>query len=358
MTDGTFAAEAATAESGLCLVVSILQSGETVRREGVSPSDIASLEASSTMSWVDCTVEWDSAEFDSLVRQLGFVNPLSFPVRGDAFSYYEDFGDEIQLKLPMVKVRDNRVDVFPLVVLIKATTIVTIHPTGVSRFVAFSRYAEAFLRKIPSGVPACDKVTLMLVRILDENNTANFEHLREIEKQGDALSSELTDTEKPPKDLGPRIYKMKHSLIRYLDTLWAVVDVLNSVRNGDAELLSDDPAVLKKFSDLVGDVNQEISLTEHLSDVLASGMEVLQSIYNNQLQMLNNRLALVTAYLTILGTAALVPNTIATIMGNTAFALVPSDRLWYIVLLAGTTIAATYAAYRWTKKRGLLKGVS
>jgi magnesium transporter len=36
----------------------------------------------------------------------------------------------------------------------------------------------------------------------------------------------------------------------------------------------------------------------------------MQSIYNNQLQSLNNRFALMTAYLTVLGTAFLVPNTI------------------------------------------------
>jgi len=42
----------------------------------------------------------------------------------------------------------------------------------------------------------------------------------------------------------------------------------------------------------------------------------MQSIYNNQLQSMNNRFALVTAYLTVLGTAFLVPNTIATIAGS------------------------------------------
>ena len=104
-------------------------------------------------------------------------------------------------------------------------------------------------------------------------------------------------------------------------------------------------------------MNQTISLAEHLSEVLASGLEVLQSIYNNQLQMLNNRISLVTAWLTILGTAALVPNTIATIMASSAFALGPSDLGWYFTLLVGFTAVATFAAYRWVKKKGLLSKV-
>ena len=151
---------------------------------------------------------------------------------------------------------------------------------------------------------------------------------------------------------------MKQALIAYLNALWATVDVINGVRYGDAELLTDDPKILQNFSMLVSDVNQQIGLAEHLSEVLASGSEVLQSIYNNQLQALNNRMALVTAYLTILGTAALVPNTIATILGNTAFAMKSADLGWYITLLAGSTLIATYASYRWAKKRGLLPKIS
>jgi magnesium transporter len=105
---------------------------------------------------------------------------------------------------------------------------------------------------------------------------------------------------------------------------------------------------------LSDDVNRHIALSEHMSDVLASGLEVLQSIYNNQLQILNNRLALVMTWLTILGTAVLVPNTIATVLGNSAFNMGPDDRGWYILLLISTTIFATWAAYWWVNKKGLM----
>ncbi len=61
--------------------------------------------------------------------------------------------------------------------------------------------------------------------------------------------------------------------------------------------------------------------------MLASGLEVLQSIYNNQLQILNNKLALLGAYLAIIGTALLVPNTIATVAGNSMFRFEAGDIL-------------------------------
>ena len=39
------------------------------------------------------------------------------------------------------------------------------------------------------------------------------------------------------------------------------------------------------------DVQRHIQLSEHMSEVLSSGLEVTQSIYNNQLQAINNRFA-------------------------------------------------------------------
>ncbi len=91
-----------------------------------------------------------------------------------------------------------------------------------------------------------------------------------------------------------------------------------------------------------------------MSEVLASGLEVMQSIYNNQLQILNNRLALVVAWLTILGTAVLVPNTIATVLGSSAFNLGPEDRWWYLALIITSTMLATWTSYWWIKKKGMM----
>jgi magnesium transporter len=130
------------------------------------------------------------------------------------------------------------------------------------------------------------------------------------------------------------------------------VDVLHTVRYGDAELITNDPELLGKMSVLVEDVNRQIGLAEHMSEVLASGLEVLQSIYNNQLQALNNRLATLMTYLTIIGTAVLIPNTIATMLGNGVFDLGPEDRWWYWILMIGATIAGTLTCYWWVKRKG------
>ena len=173
-------------------------------------------------------------------------------------------------------------------------------------------------------------------------------------KKATTLNQDLMDPSTPRNLLGPKIYAMKHSLIVYLDGLWQSVDVIHALRFGDAELITDDETLLDRIGGLADAVNNQIGLAEHMSEVLASGLEVLQSIYNNQLQILNNRLALVVAYLTIIGTAFLVPNTLATIMGNSMFEFVPKDSGWYIALMIGSTILAAVVAWWWIKRRGWL----
>jgi magnesium transporter len=143
---------------------------------------------------------------------------------------------------------------------------------------------------------------------------------------------------------------MKHTLITYLNTLWRTLDVLHSLRYGDAQLISDNPKTLAQLGLLAEDVNRQIGLSEHMSEVLASGLEVLQTLYNNQLQILNNRMALTMTWLTILGTAVLVPNTLATIAGS--FGGMGARELWYyIFLLVWSTGISTTMAYWWVRRK-------
>jgi magnesium transporter len=238
-------------------------------------------------------------------------------------------------------------------ILLKKNLVFTIHPLNIDRrFIRLRRYAETVLKKIPVEANAEDKLTMLLMRIIDENNGWNSEHLREIEERGDKLNEIMIDPYTPRDKLGPEIYHMKHALIIYLDALWDTVHVLHTLRYGDAELITNDEKLIGKLGILAEDVSRQISLAEHMSEVLASGLEVLQSIYNNQLQNLNNRLALLLSYLTIIGTALLVPNTLATMLGNSVFEIGPKDLGWYLAMMIGSTIVATGLVYWWVRKRG------
>jgi magnesium transporter len=201
-----------------------------------------------------------------------------------------------------------------------------------------------------------DKLTILLSRILEANNDSNFRHLRIIEEFGDELNRDLMDRDVDKSTLGPKIYEMKHALIVYLNALWESVDVLQGIRYGDAELLTDDPKLVNLFAAMVEQVKSQIGLSEHMSEVLASGIEATQAIYNNQLTIANNQLTIsnnkltlrnnslskLVAYLTIVGTAILIPNTIATVLSNSVWDIGPEFLGTYLLLMTLATAVGSF----------------
>lgn len=328
--------------------------GRPIKLMGSNPHDFITFLKDSSVAWLNFPVKDIKKDSETISMSLGFSSSLVPTLVSSYLSAYEDRDTEMGLMLPAVAVKKFDVLISPILILIRKDLIVTIHEDNVNRLVRLSRYADAFMRKIKPNLIQEDKLTIILTRLIDENINRNFDHLRTIESQGDELSKILMDPMMPRGLIAPEIHNMKHALISYMDTLWATLDVVNSLRHGDAELISDSPKLLARVGILSDDVNRHIALSEHMSDVLASGLEVLQSIYNNQLQILNNRLALVMTYLTILGTAVLVPNTIATVMGNSAFDMKPEDKGPYLALIILSTVIATWGAYWWIKKKGLM----
>ena len=343
----------ANGKRAFCMALPIA-GGKPLKMTGDNPHDFIQLLKESSISWLNFPVKDMQKDSDIIATSLGFSSTLVPTLLSSYLSAYEDRDSELGVMLPAVAVKKFEVMISPILILMRKDLILTIHEENVNRLIRLSRYADAFMRKIKPSLVQEDKMTIILTRIIDENINRNFDHLREIEAQGDELSKILTDTMTPRGLIGPEIYNMKHALISYMDTLWATLDVVNSLRHGDAELISDSPKLLARVGILSDDVNRHIALSEHMSDVLASGLEVLQSIYNNQLQILNNRLALVMTWLTILGTAVLVPNTLATIFSNPAFDMGPEDKWGYSVLLIVSTLASTWLAYWWIKRKGLL----
>ncbi len=339
-------------QKGFC--VSMLKDSSTRESEGRDVTEFKPQIESSTVSWVDYIVDDLRRDAPAAASALGFGDSLISTLLKSPRSAYEDQDTEMGMLIPAIIVDGFQVNVQFLLILIRQNLVVTIHTTKVQRFFRLRRYAKIFMRKIKPSLNNPDKITSVLVRVLDENNSRNFDHLREIEENADQLSAKLSNIETPREEMGRDIHMMKHALITYLGALWETLDVVNTLRYGDPELLTDDPKLLQRLAGLSAEVNNQIGLAEHMSEVLASGLEVIQSIYNNQLQILNNKLALLVAYLTVIGTAVLVPNTLATALSNPAFQMGPQDAGWYSALLIGSTVVSTLLAYLWVRWAGLL----
>ena len=302
--------------------------------------------ADASVAWIDYSTKDDDKEIEQIALAARF-SKIPIPKLSTGFySAYEDYDSELGIMLPSATVKAENMTVHPLFVLIRDNLVLTIHHEEINRLLRFSRYAPQFFKRITSETTV-DKLTLILERMIDENNDRNFEYLREIEIHGDSISKSLIEEALAKKKIAHDIYRMKHVLIDYLNVLWATKDVVDSLRYGDADLITNDEKLLGRIGILSNNIDRHIELTEQMSNVLSSGLEVMQSIYNNQLQNLNNRFALVTAYLTVLGTAALVPNTIATIAGSGIMEGTMAAQWWYVPLLIGSTVGATLMSFLW-----------
>jgi magnesium transporter len=299
-----------------------------------------------SIAWIDYSTSDDEHEIERIAQVTGFTKIPIPKLTTGFYSAYEDYDTELGIMLPSVTMKSEKMKVHPLFILIRDNVIITVHNEEINRLLRFSRYATPFFKRIATQI-TIDKITLILERIIDENNDRNFEYLREIEMHGDVISKSLIEENVSKRVIAHSIYQMKHVLIDYLNVLWATKDVVDSLRYGDADLITNDEKLLGRIGILSDNIDRHIELTEQMSNVLSSGLEVMQSIYNNQLQSLNNRFALVTAYLTVLGTAALVPNTIATIVGSGIMHGELAFKWWYPWLLVMSTVIATLGSLFW-----------
>jgi len=394
-----------------------LTSGGTQSKRSRNLEDFLPLVEQASIAWVDVKLDNFEKEAVETGVKFGFSEMLIKQLLtrlGDGTRFqggYEDYDTEMGLLLPAISVKDFDITINPVFMLLKKNLIVTIRSNKTHVYRNLHRYAEAFLRRLPRDLKQVDLLTLLLIRIIDENNERNFEQLQEIDKWSEGLTRDLKDEGIVRSTVGDQIYQMKLTLVRYLSCLWGTSDTLNSLRYGDADIVSDDVQMLDKISLLIREVRDHLSLAEHLSDVLASGLECLQSIHNNQLQernnllqdrnnvlqgknnkladlnnklqeknnllqeknnkmqeysnrltllnnrltVLNNRITLLAGFLAILSAGFIVPNTIATVMSQTnIFVFSPADMGWYLALIVGSTVFTTMLVWLWVKKKGLL----
>jgi Mg2+ and Co2+ transporter CorA len=401
-------------KDGRCFILtkSATESKHSNRLEDFFPS----IEKAS-IAWVDIKLDDFEKQAKDIGVKFGFSELLIKQLLtrlGDGQHFqggYEDFDIEMGVLLPAIIVKDFDITINQILILLKNRLVVTIRSNVTHVFRNFHRYAETFLRRLPQNLKEFDWLTLMLIRIIDENNERNFAQLQEIEKGSENLTKDLGSENIVRSTVGDEIIQMKLTLVRYLSCLWGTSDALNSLRYGDATLMSDDAQVLDKISILIREVRDHLSLAEHLSDVLASGLECLQSIHNNQLQdknnllqdknnalqeknnkladlnnklqernnllqernnelqeyanqltlfnnkltVLNNRITLLAAFLAIISAGFIVPNTIATVMSQTnIFTFGPADMGWYLALIFASTIITSILVWLWVRHKGLL----
>lgn len=208
-----------------------------------------------SIAWIDYSTKDDNIEIEQVAQNAGF-SKLPIPKLSIGFySAYEDCDTELGIMFPSATVKSESMKVHPLFVLLRENLIITVHNEDINRLLRFSRYAPPFFKRI-SGETRVDKITLMLERISDKNNDRNFEYLCEIEMHGDAISKSLIEESLAKKKIAHDIHRMKHVLIDYLNVLRATKDVVDSLRYGDANLITNDEKLLGRIGILSDNIDR------------------------------------------------------------------------------------------------------
>src|SRR4030095_5783793 len=177
-------------EKGFC--VALHKDGTTAEKEARDVRDFLPMISESSVSWVDYIVEDLRGDAQKLASVLGFSDQLLGTLVKCERSGYEDLDNEMGLMIPAIIVNGFNVAISYRIILRRPGLVVTIHTTAVKRFFRLRRYAKIFMRKIKPASSSKDKLTMVLLRIIDENNARNFDHLREIEENSDKVSEKLS----------------------------------------------------------------------------------------------------------------------------------------------------------------------
>ena len=333
----------------------------TISDKGVSSKTIVenSIQAiefikNSRLSWLNFIIGDISLGLESIYKEMKLTLPPSTLLAG-YLSNYEDNNDILGLMLPIVRVEKGEVNTTPLIIYITKNRLISIHDEYTEHLLRFSKYSDTFMRKLPLNDIWQDSQTFLLARLIDEIAERNFKSLHFIIEQAELIQLELARNKTHPKKLSLEIFNMKQSVLTFLNAVWAIRDVVHSLRYGDSDMISDNSNVLVKFDIILVDLDRQLSMAEHVLDVLSGGMTVLQTMFQANLQSMSNRMTTVLLWLTIIGTAILVPNTLATIYGIPYLPLNVNGEDWLFIIISIilSTVIGTFIVYRYVKQEWL-----
>lgn len=324
----------------LISVASIHENGEPFKKVSTDISKILNFISVTNLTWIECVVDDIVNETPMILKKLGIELDPSSLLSGYLTSY-EDIGDTLGIMLPLIVTGSSRTQTSPLLIFVKKNMILTIHDDYGGKINKLHTYSTMLLRKLPQDQTKwTDRQTLLLFRLMDEVSESNFLILRFIVEKTEQLEVDLTESRQLKRDLSLELSNMKRSVLTFLNAIWATHDIIRNVKYGDSEMLTDDDDVLEKFEVILSRLDRQIQTAENVMDVISTGMIVIQTETSNKLTTL-------IVWLTVVATAVLVPNTLATIFGipnlHTQFTLI-------IPILITATALSTIITYRYTKE--------
>ncbi|TSA18187.1 MAG: hypothetical protein D4R72_02700 [Nitrosopumilales archaeon] len=315
--------------------------GTPFKKPSVQLDEAARTISLGNLTWIECVVDSITAETPKILENLGITMDPAVLLSGYVSSY-EDGGETLGLMLPFVVTGNNKTQTSPILIFIKKDLIVTIHDDHGGKIARLYNYSSTLLRKLPKDPQHwADRQTILLARIIDEISETNFSILRLIVERTEQLELDLAGSRQIERDLSLELSNMKTSLLTFLNAVWATYDTVQNLKYGDADMISDDDSILTKFEVILGRLDRQIQMSENLMQMIATGINVIQT-------QVSNKLGLLIVWFTVAGTAVLVPNTLATV-----FSLFPdrtNNFVWMLPAIIISTILSAFVTYKYTKR--------
>ena len=322
-------------------VAGLEMEGTPFKKPSVQLDEAAKTISLGHLTWIECVVDNIVEESPKILENLGINMDATLLLSGYV-SHYEDRGETLGLMLPFVITGANKTQTSPLLIFIKRDLVVTIHDDYGGKITRLYNYSNTLLRKLPKEPESwAERQTILLARIIDELSETNFSILRLIVERAEQLELDLAGTRQIEKDLSLELSDMKSSLLTFLNAVWATYDTVQNLKYGDADMITDDDSILTKFEVILGRLDRQIQMSENLMQVVATGINVIQA-------EVSNKLATLIVWLTVAGTAVLVPNTLATIFS--IFPNADENFHWMLPVIGLSTVISAFITYKYTKR--------
>ena len=318
-----------------------MQEGTPFKKPTVNLEELPDIISGQHLTWIECVVDSITDDAPQILEKCSIAMDASVLLAGYVSSY-EDRGETLGLMIPFVVPGNNKTVTAPILIFIKKDLIVTIHDDYGGKITRLYNYAPTLLRKLPKDKDNwADRQTILLARIIDEISEANFSILRLIVERAEQFEIDIAGSRQITRDISLELSNMKTSLLTFLNAIWASYDTVHNLKFGDADMVSDDEGILGKFEVILGRLDRQIQMAENVMQMVATGVNVVQA-------EVTNKVTIFIIWWTVAGTAALVPNTLATVFG-----LLPNHEnlfgpISYALILSA--IISTGFAYYYVRK--------
>ena len=260
----------------MCSLVHITANSPPVKFFSEDNSKLAKVAEKAEIGWSNCIVNDVRRESESVAATFKFNVNLVRQVLQGRYSSFVDNETQAALMLPSIQVKAGQVRIHPVLVLIREGLILTIQDRDITRFAAFARYAETHLRKMHAGWNRTDKLTWILLRLIDENNERNYIGIKTLAGEIDKLGRLLADQDLGYTKISGATYDLKHNITFFLSALWENYNILRVLNHGDIQVLSVRTEILDRITALIDENAWYIQLGENLTLILGSGAEAMQ----------------------------------------------------------------------------------